>query len=455
MSLPDLYNCTVAVLGLGYVGLPLCVEIGKRQNCNITKKSMNRRVIGFDTNTSKINNLRNSIDTTKQISEQTLKQLSFIEFENDTIKLSQADVFIVTVPTPIDDSNIPDLSFLQSASNIVGKALKQRAKASQSDAYVIPVIIYESTVYPGVTEEVCVPIVEKASDLKVNSSVQEKAFVCGYSPERINPGDSKRTLRKIVKVTSGSNYESSEWINKFYASIISAGTFKAKSIKVAEAAKVIENTQRDLNIALINELAIIFKHMDIDTLDVLEAAKTKWNFLDFRPGLVGGHCIGVDPYYLTFKSQQLGYYPQVVLAGRRINDKMGSWIIDQLILSMARRSVSIGGANVLVLGLTFKENCNDIRNTKVIDMINALNNYNINVDIVDPIVDCSYAEKEYGLNVKNKIEKNNYYHGVILAVAHDHFISLKEEDWNNLITKNGIFVDVKGVLPRGLKTIRI
>ncbi len=455
MYLPDLYNCTVAILGLGYVGLPLCVEIAKRQDCNITKKSMNRRVIGFDTSTSKINNLRNAIDTTKQISELTLKDLSFIEFENDTSKLSQADVFIVTVPTPIDDSNIPDLSFLKSASNIVGKALKKRAETSQSNEYVKPVIIYESTVYPGVTEEVCVPILENESNLILNSSSLENSFVCGYSPERINPGDTERTLRKIVKVTSGSNYESAEWINKFYASIISAGTFKAKSIKVAEAAKVIENTQRDINIALINELAIIFKHMKIDTLDVLEAAKTKWNFLDFRPGLVGGHCIGVDPYYLTFKSQQLGYYPQVVLAGRRINDKMGSWIIEQLILSMARRSISIGGSNVLVLGLTFKENCNDIRNTKVIGMIKALDNYNINVDIVDPIVDCSMAKDVYGLNVKNKIEKNNYYHGIILAVAHDQFVSFKKEDWNKLITKDGVFLDVKGVLPRELKTIRI
>ena len=455
MNLPDLYNCTVAVLGLGYVGLPLCVEIGKRQECIVSKKILNRRVIGFDTNVSKIDNLRNAIDTTQQVSGQTLKQLSFIEFENDTSKLPQADVFIVTVPTPIDDYNIPDLSFLKSASNIVGKALKKRAETSQSNEYVTPVIIYESTVYPGVTEEVCVPIVENESNLIVNSSSPDNSFVCGYSPERINPGDTERTLRKIVKVTSGSNYESAEWINKFYASIISAGTFKAKSIKVAEAAKVIENTQRDLNIALINELAIIFKHMKIDTLDVLEAAKTKWNFLDFRPGLVGGHCIGVDPYYLTFKSQQLGYYPQVVLAGRRINDKMGSWIIDQLILSMARRSLSIGGSNVLVLGLTFKENCNDIRNTKVIGMIKALENYNINVDIVDPIVDCAYAKEVYGLNVKNKIVKNNYYHGVILAVAHDQFVSFNEDDWNKLITKDGIFVDIKGVLPRKLKAIRI
>ena len=416
---------------------------------------MRRRVIGFDTNKSKIFNLRNSIDTTQQISEKTLKKLSFIEFENQTIKLSEADVFIITVPTPIDESNIPDLSFLKSASQIVGNALKKRADLCNYVDNPIPVIIYESTVYPGVTEEICVPIIEKESNLKINSNISKNAFVCGYSPERINPGDSERTLRKIVKVTSGSNYESAEWIDNFYASIISAGTFKAKSIKVAEAAKVIENTQRDLNIALINELAIIFKHMKIDTLDVLEAAKTKWNFLDFRPGLVGGHCIGVDPYYLTYKSKQLGYYPQVVLAGRRINDKMGSWIIDQLILYMARRSISIGGSNVLVLGLTFKENCNDIRNTKVVEMIKALKKYNINVDIVDPIVDCNYAKEKYDLNVKNKIEKNYYYHGVILAVPHSQFISFEKDDWNKLITKNGVFVDVKGVLPRELKTIRI
>ena len=455
MNLPDLYNCTVAVLGLGYVGLPLCVEIGKRQKCNLTGKNLERRVIGFDVDISKITDLRKSLDKTKQISKETLKELSFIEFEFETKKLSEADVFIVTVPTPIDESNIPDLSFVKRASNIVGCALKDRSNTFKSFEYSTPVVIYESTVYPGVTEEICVPIVEKESNLKINSSSSNKSFVCGYSPERINPGDNKRTLRNIVKITSGSSPESAEWINKFYGSIISAGTFKAKSIKVAEAAKVIENTQRDINIALVNELAIIFKHLNIDTLDVLEAAKTKWNFLDFKPGLVGGHCIGVDPYYLTFKSQQLGYYPQVVLAGRRINDKMGSWIIDQLVLSMARKSVSIGGSNVLVLGLTFKENCNDIRNTKVIEMIKALKNFNINVDVVDPIIDCNYANKVYDLNVKNQIEKSNYYDGVILAVAHDEFLNFEVKDWRSLIKKNGIFVDVKGVLPRELNTIRI
>ena len=318
---------------------------------------------------------------------------------NNQSELANAEVFIITVPTPIDDTHIPDLSYLKEASKTVGIALKSRSKRELSNKNKIPIIIFESTVFPGATEDICIPIIESESNLTLNSEEIEKGFVCGYSPERINPGDKDRTLVNIKKVTSGSNSECAEWINNFYGSFIKAGTFKAKSIKVAEAAKVIENTQRDLNIALVNELSIIFRKMSIDTLDVLEAASTKWNFHKFIPGLVGGHCIGVDPYYLTYKSNQLGYDPQVVLAGRRINNSMAFWIVEQLILEMARRSIIIGGSDVLILGFAFKENCRDIRNTKVIDMVSHLENYNINVDVVDPLIDSNFADKIYKIKV--------------------------------------------------------
>jgi UDP-N-acetyl-D-glucosamine/UDP-N-acetyl-D-galactosamine dehydrogenase len=326
----------------------------------------------------------------------------------------------------------------------VGRALKQRRSATT------PVVIFESTVYPGTTEEVCVPILERESDLRFNDG-----FACGYSPERINPGDQEHRLTTIIKVTSGSTPEAAAWVDDFYGSIIKAGTHPAASLKVAEAAKVIENTQRDLNIALVNELAIIFRKLEIDTLDVLEAAGSKWNFLPFRPGLVGGHCIGVDPYYLTHKAEQLGYHPQVVLAGRRINDGMGSWVVEQLVLALARRGMVIAGARVLVLGLSFKENCPDLRNTRVVDVIEALRRYGMEPVVVDPWVDPEEAQRDYGLDVMAEIPPGSSWQGVVVAVAHQQFTGLPAEHWRQLLAANGVLLDLKGIVPRELGALRL
>jgi len=443
-QLPALNTCTVSIIGLGYVGLPLAVEFSKPQPCHRTGIPLQRRVIGFDINNRRLEELRQGIDRTNETSAEELQEAKLLEFTNEPGQLAEADVFVVTVPTPIDSAKRPDLTPLEKASATVGRALKQRRSASA------PVVIYESTVYPGATEEVCVPILERESGLRFN-----EGFFCGYSPERINPGDSEHKLTTITKVTSGSTPEAAAWVNSFYGSIIEAGTHLAPSLKVAEAAKVIENTQRDLNIALVNELAIIFRQMEIDTLDVLEAAGTKWNFLPFRPGLVGGHCIGVDPYYLTHKAEQLGYHPQVVLAGRRINDGMGRWVVEQLVLEMALRGMVIAGARVLVLGLSFKENCPDLRNTRVNDLIKTLLCYGIEPVLVDPWVDAWEAQHEYGLNVLPSIPQDSSYLAVIVAVAHKQFTDLKEANWRELLHDDGVLVDIKGVTPRSLKPWRL
>ena len=445
--LPPLTTCTVAMIGLGYVGLPLAVEFAKRQACRRTGAPLQRRVIGFDINTQRLSELRAGHDRTNETSAAELQAAHLLEFTNDPALLAEADVFVVTVPTPIDSAKRPDLSHLEKASATVGQALKARAAQGAST---IPVVIYESTVYPGATEEVCVPIIERESGLNIN-----EGFCCGYSPERINPGDSEHKLTTITKVTSGSTAAAAAWVDGFYGSIIAAGTHLAASIKVAEAAKVIENTQRDLNIALVNELAIIFRHMDIDTLDVLEAAGTKWNFLPFRPGLVGGHCIGVDPYYLTHKSEQLGYHPQVVLAGRRINDGMGRWVVEQLVLEMARRGQVIAGAQVLVLGLSFKENCPDLRNTRVVDVIAALQRYGMEPVVVDPWVDAEEAQREYGLIVLATIPAVKRFGAVIAAVAHKQFVGILEANWRELLLAEAVLLDLKGVMPRVLQPLRL
>jgi len=443
-QLPALNTCTVSIIGLGYVGLPLAVEFSKPQPCHRTGIPLQRRVIGFDINNRRLEELRQSIDRTNETSAEDLQEAKLLEFTNEPGQLAEADVFVVTVPTPIDSAKRPDLTPLEKASATVGRALKQRRSASA------PVVIYESTVYPGATEEVCVPILERESGLRFN-----EGFFCGYSPERINPGDSEHKLTTITKVTSGSTHEAAAWVNGFYGSIIEAGTHLAPSLKVAEAAKVIENTQRDLNIALVNELAIIFRQMEIDTLDVLEAAGTKWNFLPFRPGLVGGHCIGVDPYYLTHKAEQLGYHPQVVLAGRRINDGMGRWLAEQLVLGLAQRRMQVVGTRVLVLGLTFKENCPDLRNTKVVDLIKGLNRYGMEVEVVDPWVNPEEAQQEYGLAVNPNMPAEKTYVAVIAAVAHQQFMQLSAEQWRQLLIPNGIIMDLKGIVPRALSPLRM
>lgn len=407
----------IAIIGLGYVGLPLAVEFGKH-----------RPVIGFDIKPDRIAALQNGQDSTLEVTADELRASAHLTLTSDPADLQRATIFIVTVPTPIDRHKRPDLTPLLRASETVGRALKRG-----------DIVIYESTVYPGATEEDCVPVLERISGLRFNQD-----FFCGYSPERINPGDKAHRLTTILKVTAGSTPETAAVVDDLYASIITAGTYRAESIRVAEAAKVIENTQRDLNIALVNELAIIFNRMGIDTEAVLKAAGTKWNFLPFRPGLVGGHCIGVDPYYLTHKAEALGYHPQVILAGRRINDGMGAYVAGRMIKAMLKRRIQVNGARVLVLGLTFKENCPDLRNTRVVDVVSELREYGALVDIHDPWVNPAEAQHEYGLDMVAEPETGAY-DGVILAVAHDVYRDKGCKDLRGYGTPNHLFFDLKNV----------
>jgi UDP-N-acetyl-D-galactosamine dehydrogenase len=408
----------LAVVGLGYVGLPLAVEFGKR-----------RPVLGFDINARRIDELKEGKDHTLEVDTEELKSASHLRFSADAEALAEANVFIVTVPTPIDQYKQPDLTPLVRASETIGRVLKRG-----------DIVIYESTVYPGATEEVCVPVLERISGLRFNED-----FYAGYSPERINPGDKEHRVANIRKVTAGSTPEAADLIDALYAEIIVAGTHKAPSIRVAEAAKVIENTQRDVNIALINELALIFNKLDIDTQAVLEAAGTKWNFLPFRPGLVGGHCIGVDPYYLTHKAQSIGYHPEIILAGRRLNDGMGSYVVSQLIKAMTKRCIQVQGSRVLVMGLTFKENCPDLRNTRVVDIVKELGEYNIEVDVYDPWVDPEEAMQEYGIRPVSE-PKQGAYDGIVLAVAHQQFKDLGVAAMRGLGKPEHVLYDLKYVL---------
>ena len=417
----------IAIIGLGYVGLPLAVEFGK-----------GRPVVGFDINTSRINELKGGVDSTLEASAEELASAKHLSFTTDIEDIRDCDTYIVTVPTPVNAFRQPDLTPLRKASQTVGSVLKKG-----------DIVIYESTVYPGATEEDCVPILEEVSGLTFNSD-----FTVGYSPERINPGDKKHRLPTITKVTSGSTPETADIVDALYASIIKAGTHKAASVKVAEAAKVIENTQRDLNIALINELAVIFNKMGIDTEDVLLAAGTKWNFLPFRPGLVGGHCIGVDPYYLTHKAEAIGYHPEIILAGRRLNDGMSGYVASQLVKALLKRRIQVEGARILVLGLTFKENCPDLRNTKVVDMIKELADYNMEIDVCDPWVSADDARHEYGLELTQE-PKSGHYDGIILAVAHDQFKAMGEDDIRAYGRDAHVLYDLKYALPRHAADLRL
>lgn len=418
--LPTLDQVRIAVIGLGYVGLPLAVAFGRKFP-----------TLGFDINSKRVAELREHQDHTLEVSADELRDTPLLDFSDDPAALAGCNVFIVTVPTPIDDYKRPDLHPLESASRTVGRAIGKGAVA-----------IYESTVYPGATEETCVPIIERESGLRFNED-----FYAGYSPERINPGDKQHRLETIMKVTSGSTAEVADFVDALYGSIITAGTHKASSIRVAEAAKVIENTQRDVNIALINELALIFHRLGIDTHEVLEAAGTKWNFLPFRPGLVGGHCIGVDPYYLTHKAQQIGYHPDVILAGRRINDGMGSHVARRVAKLMARQNLPTAGARVLVLGLAFKENCPDVRNTRVVDIVAELRSYNAQVDVHDPWVSAAEAKHEYGLDLVAEPQAGQY-DAVILAVAHREFTERGGDGVRALGKPGAVVFDVKRALPR-------
>ncbi|WP_269900476.1 Vi polysaccharide biosynthesis UDP-N-acetylglucosamine C-6 dehydrogenase TviB [Paenalcaligenes faecalis] len=423
----DLQNIKLAVIGLGYVGLPLAVEFGKK-----------RDVLGFDINPRRIAELSSGIDNTLEVEPEELKTAAQLRYTSDASELAQANVYIVTVPTPIDEYKRPDLTPLIRASETIGKVLKRG-----------DIVIYESTVYPGATEEDCVPVLERVSGLRFNED-----FFAGYSPERINPGDKVHRLPSIRKVTSGSTPEIADVVDALYSEIITAGTHKAASIRVAEAAKVIENTQRDVNIALINELTLIFNKLGIDTLDVLEAAGTKWNFLPFRPGLVGGHCIGVDPYYLTHKAQSIGYHPEIILAGRRLNDGMGAYVASQLVKSMTKKCIQVQGSRVLIMGLAFKENCPDLRNTRIVDIVHELAEYDVNVDVFDPWVDAEEAHKEYGIKPITQPEMGQY-DGIVLAVAHDEFKNMGAEKIRALGKAPHVLYDLKYILDRNDSDLRL
>lgn len=423
----QLSDLKIAIIGLGYVGLPLAVEFGKKLP-----------VVGFDIQQKRIQELKSGQDHTLEVSPEELKQSTHLTYTANLEDLKDCNFFIVTVPTPIDEYKQPDLTPLVKASQSIGKVLKDG-----------DIVVYESTVYPGATEEVCIPELEKVSGLKFNQD-----FFAGYSPERINPGDKLHRVTNILKITSGSTPEVADFVDQVYNLIIEAGTHKATSIKVAEAAKVIENTQRDVNIALINELALIFNKLGIDTEAVLEAAGTKWNFLPFRPGLVGGHCIGVDPYYLTHKAQAIGYHPEIILAGRRLNDGMGAYVVTQLVKGMIKKKIQVEGAKVLVLGLSFKENCPDIRNTRIIDIVNELKEYHVNVDVYDPWVDRAEAEHEYGIQPVSTLTDHSY-DAIILAVAHHQFKEMGVEKIRALGKAEHVLYDLKYVLAQSESDFRL
>jgi UDP-N-acetyl-D-glucosamine/UDP-N-acetyl-D-galactosamine dehydrogenase len=413
----------IAIIGLGYVGFPLAVEFGKKIP-----------TLGFDIDTSRIAELNTGFDRTHEVTAEQLKASVSLSFSSNTADLAACNTFIVTVPTPIDHFKKPDLSPLLKASEMIGKALKKG-----------DLVIYESTVYPGCTEEDCVPVLEKFSGLIFNED-----FFCGYSPERINPGDKVNTLTKIKKVTSGSTLEIAEKVDQLYRSIITAGTHKAPSMKVAEASKAIENAQRDVNISFVNELALIFDRMGIDTTEVLEAAGTKWNFLNFKPGLVGGHCIGVDPYYLLHKSESLGYYPQVILSGRRVNDNMGIFVANKLVKLLINKGQKIGGAKTLMLGITFKENCPDIRNSRVVDIYKELVDFGMEVDVYDPWANAAEVKHEHGIDLVTKLA--DQYQAIVLTVAHNEFLELP---FASLRGENGVIFDIKSILSKDLADARL
>jgi len=426
MSIPDIHNTKIAVIGLGYVGLPLAIEFG-----------MQWKTVGFDIDQSRVTELRDAHDKTGEIDCNQFAASKFIQYTSEQEDIKDANIYIVTVPTPINDSNLPELTAIKSASHLISSMLQEG-----------DIVIYESTVYPGLTEEVCVPILEK-SKLMLN-----KNFYCGYSPERINPGDKSHRLKDITKIVSGSNDFALDLIDNLYSSIIEAGTYRAPSIKVAEAAKVIENTQRDLNIALVNELAIIFNNLKIDTNEVLDAADTKWNFMKYIPGLVGGHCIGVDPYYLTYKSEQAGYIPKIILAGRKLNNDMPGYVAKKMLEQLNAKTIQFDQANVLILGFTFKENCPDIRNAKVIDLYSELQKLNINAEILDPHASNAEVLQEYNISLIEDV-KPNYYDAVILAVPHDCFLDKSYDFILSLCKKKHVFFDLKGAFDITISDFRL
>ena len=436
-NLPNINSCSIAVIGLGYVGFPLAYAIAKRKISLIDKKLLTRKVFGYDLDKQRISELKNGLDRNKIIKYDKEDNFGSIFFTDKSSDLNDIDIFIITVPTPLKDNNEPELSHIVEASKMVGKAIKLNKKSKDNQ-----IVIFESTVYPGATEEICVPLISEYSGKSFNCESYENSFYCGYSPERINPGDKEKTINSIVKVTSGSNKIISAWIDNFYKSFIEAGTFNVSSIKVAEAAKIIENTQRDINIALVNELSILFKKMNININEILDAADTKWNFQKYRPGLVGGHCIGVDPYYLTFKARKIGLVPDLILAGRKINDNMHEYLLEQILLKINNRHKEIKFEKVLILGISYKSNCPDIRNSQLINLVKNMIQRKMNITIVDPLVNQENLFSKTGLSSLSEIPKNKKYSLIIFALDHEQFDYIDYEKLKNLSTSNSIIFDL-------------
>ena len=449
MQLPSLEKCNVCVIGLGYVGLPLAIEFSKtNKEDSFININVSRNVIGFDINKTRVSELNNGEDITNEVNKKYLKNLKNLKFTHDIYEILDSDVFIITLPTPIDKNKNPDLNFLTSGIETISKVININKSEKNIDKTFV--IIIESTVYPGVTEEVCIPLLEKLTGFALN-----KNFIFGYSPERINPGDKEHRIDNITKITSGSNDLALEWIDNFYGSIIKTGTIKAKNIKTAEAAKVIENIQRDLNIALMNELMIIFNKLDINIFEVLECSVTKWNFLPFKPGLVGGHCISIDPYYLTYKSEEIGYTPDIILAGRKINDNISFWFFQEIIKKIAINGFIIKDLEILILGFTFKENCPDCRNTKVSDLYNYFISYGAKPYIYEPNIDIKKINSKENFNFLSKNQLFQFkYKVVVVAVAHNQFKEFNQEEWNKFKHEKSLIFDIKGFLPDYLNPIR-
>ena len=437
LNLPPLNKCSVAVIGLGYVGLPLAIAIANQKRCILSNKKIQRNVIGFDLDISRIIELKKGFDRNKISSKNTKKHLKNIKFTNDKKLLKKVDVFIITVPTPIDKKNNPNSSFIKEASKLVGESIR-----SSEQNKLNKIIIYESTVYPGLTEEICVPIIEQNSGLIYNNTKNERTFFCGYSPERINPGDSNHTINTIIKVTSGCNKYVASWIDEFYGSFIKAGTYKVSSIKVAEAAKIIENIQRDINIALVNELSMLFKKIEIDTQEVLEAANTKWNFHKYRPGLVGGHCIGVDPYYLTFKAQEIGFETKLISAGRSINNYMYEYLFQEIVNLLNKQNEDENDIKILLLGITYKSNCSDMRNSQLVLLAEKIKKRDLEITIVDPKVDRKKALEEMSLEILLKIPKNKKFSIIIFGLFHEEFNHLSYDVLKKSTKKNAVIIDL-------------
>ena len=435
--LPNLESCSVAIIGLGYVGLPLMLEIGDSETCLLTKRKLLRSVFGYDINKTRIQELERGFDRNKIFSEEEIKKTKNIKFVSNKNFIKNIDVFIITVPTPINNKKEPNLKHIKEASNMVGELIKDNKKKLTN-----PIIIFESTVYPGLTEDICIPIIEKISNKKHNAKDFKKSFYCGYSPERINPGDPKHKLDSITKVTSGCNEEVANWIDSFYGSFIAGGTFQASSIKVAEAAKIIENTQRDVNIALINELAILFKKLNIDTYEVLNAASTKWNFHKYMPGLVGGHCIGVDPYYLTYKAREIGHETKIISAGRNINDYMHEYLMEQIVFHKSKRKINFLKEEILLLGLSYKSNCGDIRNSQLINLVKSFKTREMKVTIIDPKVNVKDVLKKTGLLALSSIPPHKKYTIIILALYHDEFKAFSKSKLLDYSLKGTLIFDL-------------